>query len=194
MSNGIKPSDEEDDAVNDTPAVVVRAPDQIWLCVGDMYDCRGCEVEFDDIKSSFEVSWCEEQIDESDVKYVRADLYEKLEAELQRRQQQASVPARLVRQWCRQWNDLPDPSPESRSITEYVADKAAAYGREQSQWVPVSERLPEDGKTVIFWIRPAGYASVGKLDIDSRCFHSVGGWVNQDDVSHWMPLPEPPTC
>tara|TARA_R110000868_G_scaffold193807_1_gene439040 strand:- start:2350 stop:2718 length:369 start_codon:yes stop_codon:yes gene_type:complete len=75
-----------------------------------------------------------------------------------------------------------------------VAREAAAYGREQAQWVPVSERLPKDGKTVIFWIRPAEYASVGKLDVDSRCFHSVGGWVNQGDVSHWMPLPEPPTC
>lgn len=70
------PSDAED-VVNDGPAVVVRAPDQIWLCCGDMYDCRGCDVEFDDIKRSFEVSWCEDQIDESDVKYVRADLYER---------------------------------------------------------------------------------------------------------------------
>jgi hypothetical protein len=54
------------------PAVVVRAPSDIWLTVGDLADCAGCDVEFGDLR---EVSWCEDQIDVSDVKYVRADLY-----------------------------------------------------------------------------------------------------------------------
>lgn len=126
----MKPSDAEDDAVNDTPAVVVRAPDQIWLCVGDMYDCRGCEVEFDDIKSSFEVSWCEEQMDESDVKYVRADLYEKLEAELQRRQQPASVPAELVN---RVHKAMIADGISSTDMFQKMANYFAAYGREQAQ-------------------------------------------------------------
>jgi hypothetical protein len=107
-------------------------------------------------------------------------------------QKVVGVPAEMVEQWWQQY--LAEGASEHMNSHNWIANCAAAYGREQAQWVAVSERLPKDGKTVIFWIRPAEYASVGKLDVDSRCFHSVGGWVNQDDVSHWMPLPEPPTC
>jgi len=118
-------------------------------------------------------------------------LVDLAKAELQRRQQPASVPAELVQQW---WKEAVAQASGEYSVAHYIANRAAAYGQQQAQWVRVSERPPKDGKTVIFWIRPAEYASVGKLDVDSRCFHSVGGWVNQGDVSHWMPLPEPPTC
>ena len=81
----------------------------------------------------------------------------------------AEVPLDLVTQWLNDWGNS-----SCLSVLQLIANRAAAYGREQAQWVPVSERLPKDGKTVIFWIAPAEYASVGKLDVDSRCFHSVG--------------------
>jgi hypothetical protein len=59
------------------------------------------------------------------------------------------------------------------------------------RWVPVSERLPKDRQFVIYWIENAAFAGVGRFDPDSRMYHGSGGWVNQDDVSHWMPLPAP---
>jgi hypothetical protein len=58
------------------------------------------------------------------------------------------------------------------------------------QWIPVTERLPDDGQSVIvFWskYREVGEAVFGKDD----------GWFSTDrggcyEVTHWMPLPEPP--
>ena len=66
---------------DEKPAVVVRAPSDIWLTVVLLADCAGCDVEFGDLR---EVSWCEDQIDVSDVKYVRADLFDEREKEIER--------------------------------------------------------------------------------------------------------------
>ena len=59
-----------------------------------------------------------------------------------------------------------------------------------SEWIPVSERLPDDGQSVIvFWRK---YKEVGEA-----VFGKEEGWFSTDrdgchDVSHWMPMPEPP--
>jgi hypothetical protein len=66
---------------DEKPAVVVRAPSDIWLTVVLLADCAGCDVKFGDLR---EVSWCEDQIDVSDVKYVRADLFDEREKEIER--------------------------------------------------------------------------------------------------------------
>ena len=54
------------------------------------------------------------------------------------------------------------------------------------QWIPVSKRLPDDGRTVLV-------TDWGETDFGRR--HD-GRWWNCDgdvlkDVSAWMPLPEP---
>lgn len=60
------------------------------------------------------------------------------------------------------------------------------------RWIPVKEKLPEDGKNVLVHVtNPAGWWNV---DVDWR---TEGGWaVNADSdwhiVTHWMPMPEPP--
>jgi len=74
-----------------------------------------------------------------------------------------------------------------------VADKAAAYGREQGQWVPVSERLPDDDAKVIYSSPYVGVRQ-GRYIADGCEFSSRGGLLHYSDVTHWMPLPEPPTC
>lgn len=57
-------------------------------------------------------------------------------------------------------------------------------------WIPVTERLPEDGVRVLAWDSREGCARVAYLD---SIWHMVGF---DDDtpicVSHWMPLPERP--
>ena len=73
--------------------------------------------------------------------------------------------------YCRGWNDAVDAMP---------------------RWIPVEERLPEDGKNVIVFVRSC--ADWWTMDID-WCVN--GHWViNADDewhnITHWMPLPTPP--
>lgn len=70
------------------------------------------------------------------------------------------------------------------------ADYRALFQQLEAQvprWVPVTERLPEDGKDVLVLIR--GIVDVG--------FHFAQyGWetytMRTVGITHWMPLPEPP--
>ena len=61
------------------------------------------------------------------------------------------------------------------------------------QWIPVSERLPEVGDRCLcnvksFAFPGSFYQSILKYDK----FGFVEGCIYTDDVTHWMPLPEPP--
>ena len=78
------------------------------------------------------------------------------------------------------------------------------------QWIPVTERLPEkDGQYLVYErgyiipsIRVLSFANDGrKVDKYDFCrewrnvwyqYDSEWGHITIDDVTHWMPLPEPP--
>ena len=79
-----------------------------------------------------------------------------------------------------------------------------------SKWVPVTERLPEeDGQYLVFekgsygnQTRTLRFAKDGRK-VDKYDFHrgwknvwhyydSEWGHITVDDVTHWMPLPQPP--
>lgn len=53
---------------------------------------------------------------------------------------------------------------------------------ERQRWLPCSERLPEAGEEVLVFSRSRGIA----VDYYDRCLFGYA------DVTHWMPLPEPP--
>lgn len=58
--------------------------------------------------------------------------------------------------------------------------------REIGEWIPVSERLPEDGLDVFVYDDVGGRPKIG---IDS---HYNSFWWRSRNVTYWMPLPCPP--
>lgn len=61
-------------------AKITGAPDVIYLTYGDIDK----DSDHYEILQDSEIGWCDDQIDETDIKYVRADLYDKLESVLKR--------------------------------------------------------------------------------------------------------------
>jgi hypothetical protein len=58
---------------------------------------------------------------------------------------------------------------------------------EQPRWISVDERLPE------YWLWVQVYRSANRtMDTDFRTPSRKGGWCHYNDITHWMPLPEPP--
>ena len=78
--------------------------------------------------------------------------------------------------------------------TEAVADYLLDSGVTVQEWIPVDDRLPENGGYVV---------CIAKRNPFSRFMPMVArieknGWVNPiteqyiSEVTHWMPLPHPP--
>ena len=69
-------------------------------------------------------------------------------------------------------------------------DVAKAIAEKVPKWIPVSERLPEDGAEVLAWSQ-SGFAYVDWwIDGAWKVNSLVDG--KYEFVTHWMPLPEPP--
>ena len=59
-------------------------------------------------------------------------------------------------------------------------------------WIKVEDELPEEGQKVFYYCKKVGvhtgyYSHSSGYD----CFGGSHGWLC-DDVTHWMPLPNPP--
>lgn len=61
---------------------------------------------------------------------------------------------------------------------------------ERTRWVPVSERLPEDG-TWNIWQSTTGALSIERYKEDAyNHFYPSGRFFSLEDAIAWMPLPE----
>ena len=74
-----------------------------------------------------------------------------------------------------------------------VAENAALM--EAQRWIPVGERLPEEGLVMTAYTNLDGTPEVGELwfhPLEARIYweHEHG---DVETVTHWMPLPAPPT-
>ena len=59
-----------------------------------------------------------------------------------------------------------------------------------SEWIPVSERLPEKMKEVLVWSRGGDFAEVAFWE--GRRWKKIWDHEVIYTVTNWMPLPEPP--
>ena len=72
--------------------------------------------------------------------------------------------------------------------TEAVADYLLDSGVTVQEWISVKDGLPEDGETVTICTEK-GFVYAGEL-IGDTWFLDNDSWTA--NVTHWMPLPEPP--
>lgn len=73
-----------------------------------------------------------------------------------------------------------------------VAERLIAHGVTVQEWISVKERLPEDSTTVNLCTRSkiVGTGFYNKYTKSWVQYYS-GGSISVD-VTHWMPLPQPP--
>lgn len=64
---------------------------------------------------------------------------------------------------------------------------------ENDGWIPVTERLPEDGQKIIVTCSDDGTTDFGQYDADKNWCVNDSYWPNAFDFTAWMPLPEPYT-
>lgn len=85
-----------------------------------------------------------------------------------------------------------DQSIVDRSDERRAFVKGYMAGQESSRWIPVSERLPEDGLDVLVFTKYK-YRGVGCI-LEGYWYLTIAPETDQEDgvVTHWQPLPEPP--
>lgn len=77
---------------------------------------------------------------------------------------------------------------------EESADYLIANGVTIQQWIPVTERLPENDQWVLCFMKDKSFGTFRVFQwnyIDWR-WNDGNEWYDEHDVTHWMPLPEPP--
>jgi hypothetical protein len=61
--------------------------------------------------------------------------------------------------------------------------------RAERQWIPATQRMPDDGVVVMAWL---GRRVVFGYSRDGEWIDTLYGWVIPNGPTHWMPLPLPP--
>ena len=90
-------------------------------------------------------------------------------------------------------SELPSVTP--KTVTDF-ADKCKECGKIlndklKTKWIPVSERLPEDG-TWNIWQSKTGALSIERYKEDAyNHFYPSGRFFSLEDAVAWMPLPQP---
>ena len=85
---------------------------------------------------------------------------------------------------------LKEPNPMTDVLNQRLdaIDVAQEALREQPRWISVEERLPKEYQHIIGW---TSWREIGEVYFNGK--HFVWDMdYDTADVTHWMPLPEPP--
>ena len=77
-----------------------------------------------------------------------------------------------------------------------VIEAAPAADVRPVEWIPVTERLPKEGEFVLVYgdLYPNKYDG-GVIAVSKRMdWNYWQGFGRERDITHWMPLPTPPTA
>lgn len=79
----------------------------------------------------------------------------------------------------------------SESVIDAIAEAVVKKMQEpKTGWIPVSERLPEDG-TWNLWTN-GKQISIERFKLDAmNHFYPSGRWFSLEEAIAWQPLPEP---
>ena len=78
-------------------------------------------------------------------------------------------------------------------LEEKIADHLIANGVTVQEWIPVKDRLPEIGRSVIAYNAPAKCAAEAMYKGEGRFLQfRWSARLQEHEVTHWMPLPELP--
>lgn len=83
-------------------------------------------------------------------------------------------------------------------IKRHVEKRVEKFGKEHLiyNWIKCSEKMPENGKSVLVVIKEDGYTDicVGETYGEGNWMISGEFWYEKSDpaITHWMPLPELP--
>lgn len=90
-----------------------------------------------------------------------------------------------------------DDSLEMRLVKEAFR-QGAEWQSKQSPWISVKERLPEPNKEVLLYDKnPIRHYVIGWLRKDKGYNKGMwalsNGWIEDKDITHWMPIDKPIT-
>lgn len=71
-----------------------------------------------------------------------------------------------------------------------LVDYLISHGVTVQEWISVKDRLPEDNKEVLIYC--GSYHELGWYESNNKSWRSDFLGCCTDDVTHWIPLPEPP--
>ncbi len=77
---------------------------------------------------------------------------------------------------------------------EQIADFLIAHGVTIQKWIPVTERLPENDQWALCFMKDKSFGTfrVFQWNYIDWQWNDGNEWYDENDVTHWMPLPESP--
>lgn len=74
-----------------------------------------------------------------------------------------------------------------------IAESLIANGVTVQEWIPVDDRLPEIGRSIIAYNAPAKCAAEAMYKGEGKFLQfRWSARLQEHEVTHWMPLPDPP--
>ena len=83
-----------------------------------------------------------------------------------------------------------DPRPTYETAARYLISNGVTV----QEWIPVTERLPENNQWALCFIKDKSFGTfrVFQWNYVDWKWNDGNEWFDEKDVTHWMPLPLPP--